>query len=202
LDTTYGGIALNKRAKLQDSYRAAHRYILWGIPFVFAVGSLLHFIYDWSGQSTLIGIFAPVNESVWEHLKMAFWPMLVWWLAGYIIFRKNNWFGSTKWICAGAWALWISPLAISSLFYLYTGALGIESPLLDIVFFLLSITLSQFLALHIYKFAVPKPWCTFVSIAVVALLTVAFIVYTFTPPHIPLFQDPVTGTYGINTAPR
>jgi hypothetical protein len=182
----------------KGSYRTAHCYILWGIPVVFLVGSLLHFAYVWSGYNTLIGIFAPVNESVWEHLKMAFWPMLVWWLAGYFIFRKNSWFSPACWMSAGALSLFISPLAISSLYYLYTGALGIELSVLDILLFLLSITISQLLALHIYKFATPKPWYTLVSIVAVALLAAAFVAYTFAPPHIPLFQDPVTGTYGIH----
>ena len=37
------------------------------------LGTLLHFTYRWSGRNPLI---APVNESVWEHMKLLFFPML------------------------------------------------------------------------------------------------------------------------------
>ena len=48
-----------------------------GALFIIAFGSLMHFCYAWSGYATVVGLFAPVNESVWEHLKMAFWPLVL-----------------------------------------------------------------------------------------------------------------------------
>ena len=52
------------------------RDLLKGIFFVLAAGSLAHFIYEWSGYSTAAGLFFPVNESTWEHMKLCFFPML------------------------------------------------------------------------------------------------------------------------------
>jgi len=180
----------------------ARRWILWGIPFVFSVGSLLHFAYDWSGQSAWVGVFAPVNESVWEHLKMAFWPMLFWWALGCFILRKNALFSPVKWWTAGARALWVSPFSISALFYLYTGALGVESLLLlDILLFLASVAFGQLLALRAYTYAPAEFWRALVSAAAVALLAAAFVWCTFAPPRLPYFQDAVTGAYGIHAAP-
>ena len=34
------------------------------------------------------------------------------------------------------------------------------------------------------------------AFAAICLIGVLFVVFTFTPPQIPLFQDPLTGTYG------
>jgi len=48
-----------------------------GFSFVFIVGTLLHMAYDWSGDNTIAGIFTPVNETVWKHLKMVFTPGLI-----------------------------------------------------------------------------------------------------------------------------
>ena len=45
--------------------------------FLVAAGTLLHFVFQWSGNSIFLSPFCPVNESVWEHLKMAYWPALV-----------------------------------------------------------------------------------------------------------------------------
>nr|WP_236945659.1 DUF6512 family protein [Enterocloster clostridioformis] len=48
-----------------------------GILSVSLLGTLLHFTYRWSGRNPLIGLIAPVNESVWEHMKLLFFPMLL-----------------------------------------------------------------------------------------------------------------------------
>ena len=39
------------------------------------LGTLLHFTYEWSGENPIIALFSAVNESIWEHLKLAFYPM-------------------------------------------------------------------------------------------------------------------------------
>ena len=48
-----------------------------GFIFTSVAGVLLHFAYDWSGQSPLVAPFSGVNESTWEHMKLLFFPMLV-----------------------------------------------------------------------------------------------------------------------------
>ena len=42
-----------------------------------AIGALLHFTYEWSNNNSLIATFSTVNESTWEHLKLAFFPILI-----------------------------------------------------------------------------------------------------------------------------
>ena len=46
-----------------------------------ALGVLLHFLYGWA-ESPLTAPFSPVRESLWEHVKIVFWPLL---LAGTIL---------------------------------------------------------------------------------------------------------------------
>ena len=54
------------------------KYLHWaGFLFVAAAGSLLHFLYEYSGQNPLAACISPVNESTWEHLKLLFFPYLV-----------------------------------------------------------------------------------------------------------------------------
>lgn len=47
-----------------------------GILWTIVLGTLSHFFYQWSHENILIGLFSPVNESVWEHLKLLFFPAL------------------------------------------------------------------------------------------------------------------------------
>ena len=53
-------------------------YLLTGILFVLITGTLAHFVYEWSGNNFILGFFFPVNESIREHMKLCFFPMLVW----------------------------------------------------------------------------------------------------------------------------
>lgn len=62
--------------------------ILISVPVLFIIGGFMHFLFDLTGKVPVIGAFVPVNESPWEHLKMAFYPMLVWWIAYYLRVRK------------------------------------------------------------------------------------------------------------------
>ena len=45
-------------------------YTLAGTIFVLVLGTLSHFFYEWSNDNPLIGLFSPINESVWEHMKL------------------------------------------------------------------------------------------------------------------------------------
>ena len=182
---------------VKTSKNAAQCWILSGIPLLFIIGFFMHYIYEWSGNSLIAGIFAPVNESIWEHLKLTFWPMLIWWIAGYIILRKRNDVSAGQWFSSCATAELACPLVVLCFYYTYTGALGIESLILDIFSMLFGIAAAQVLALHVYKNARFSHYCLYISVAILILLAVAFTVFTFAPPHIPLFMDSLTGTYGI-----
>jgi hypothetical protein len=48
-----------------------------GFMFIYTAGFLSHFIYEWSGKKKIIGVLGAVNESVWEHQKLVFWPSLI-----------------------------------------------------------------------------------------------------------------------------
>jgi len=54
-----------------------------GFFAVILLGFLLHNAYFWTRPSQVFAIIAPVNESVWEHLKMAFWALMIYSLAEY-----------------------------------------------------------------------------------------------------------------------
>lgn len=173
----------------------AQNWILIGIPFLSIIGCLMHFIYDWSNKLTVVGVFAPVNESIWEHLKLTFWPILIWWFIGYLFYNKNM--SISKWLISCTVSELICPIVIVCFYYTYTGALGIESLALDIFSLFLGIITAQSLAFHIYKYAKPRYISIYTSAIVLIFLITAFTAFTFIPPHIPLFKNSLTGTYGI-----
>jgi ethanolamine utilization microcompartment shell protein EutS len=65
-------------------------YEIVGAVFIVFLGSALHFTYELSGKLVFVGAFSAVNESVWEHLKLAFWPSLIWMLIEYVPLKKQT----------------------------------------------------------------------------------------------------------------
>ena len=46
-----------------------------GFVFVSIIGTVNHFVFEWSNENVITGIFTPINESSWEHLKLIFFSL-------------------------------------------------------------------------------------------------------------------------------
>ena len=95
------------------------------------LGTLNHFLYDWSGKNPVIALFTPVNESVWEHMKLLFFPFLLLSLIEYIIRRPD----SSRFFGSRLFAVWCGMFSIIVLFYGYSGAIGKSFVLIDILLY-------------------------------------------------------------------
>ncbi len=155
-------------------------------------GTLLHFLYDWTGGSILVAPFSGVNESTWEHMKLLFWPLFFFALIQSLFFKGHENFWCVKLVGI------VTGLAlIPVLFYTYNGAFGKSPDWLNITIFYVSAAAVFLLEWWLFKkdrMRCKRPWFAF---AVICLLGVLFVVFTFATPQIPLFRDPVTGTYGL-----
>ena len=164
---------------------------VFGIVFIFFLGSFLHSAFELSGYHKVVAMVAAVNESVWEHLKLGFWPAVFWALIEYPFLRKSNF------IAAKAVSFYVIPFSIVVLFYVYTTILGHDSPVLDILIFVIAIIVGQFASYKILESQNLLNETTGVALIAVILLAFTFVVFTFYPPHLSLFEDPFTGGYGI-----
>ena len=179
----------------EDKRTKPEKWILWGIPAIFLLGALFHFTYNLLGKGAWAGTFSAVNESTWEHMKLAVFPTLFWWI-GYYILKKQNYS-----ICAGRWfwgaltSLLTSLLLIPLLFYGYTQALGVGSTVVDILIFLVAVLAGQLLGLHVYRYGTAQS--SLLPLILLVFIGAAFLVFTFSTPQIPLFRDPISGRYGI-----
>lgn len=171
--------------------------VFYGIFFIVILSSLLHFLYDISNDFFLFAFISPINESVWEHLKLPLLPTILWWIISYYVLIKNNNVNMKKWLFSGAVSLLVSILVIILLHYTYTGALGIESPLIDILILVVSIIAGQTIALKIYTCNNLKPQHYYIGFTMFFLLLILIIIFTFKAPHLPIFRDPKTGQYGL-----
>ena len=163
-----------------------------GFLFTAIAGTLLHFLYDWSGQSVLIAPFSAVNESIWEHIKLLFFPMLLF-AAVESRFLPGEY---PHFWCAKLLGITAGLLLIPVLYYTYTGALGISADWFNITIFFIAAGATY--SLETWLLQTGRPACPHPAVAVLLLLLIAafFVLFTFSPPQIPLFQDPITGLYG------
>jgi len=168
-------------------------YELAGIVFIVIIGSMLHFTFEFSGHQPVVGVFSAVNESVWEHLKLGFWPALVWAFIEYRSIKKstNNFF------FAKTVGIYLIPIVIPILFYSYTAVLGESVLVIDILTFVVAVIVGQLVSYKLLTYRHLPHILNKISLVALVLLGVAFVLFTFYPPHLPLFRDPVTGEYGI-----
>lgn len=169
------------------------KWHILGVFFVFIFGSLLHFAYDWSGQNVIVGLFSPVNESTWEHLKLLFTPILLITILEFFKYgRKSSGFLLTR-----AISTIIGLITIITVFYTYVGIIGENYLFLDIATFLLGVLATYWFSYNSLK---TKSYTiqsgNLLGLLMFILLTACFIFFTFQPPHINLFLDPVSGSYG------
>ena len=171
------------------------RSILWqaaGFAVATFGGTILHFLYDWTGGSILVSPFSGVNESIWEHMKLLFWPLFLFALVQRPFFKEQE----TYW-CVKLTEILLGLVLIPVLFYTYNGVFGKSPDWVNIAIFYITALiffLFERLAFRNGWLQCRHPRLAFAAICLIGMLFVAF---TFAPPQIPLFQDPLTGTYGI-----
>ncbi|MDJ0272569.1 MAG: DUF6512 family protein [Candidatus Caldarchaeum sp.] len=168
--------------------------LVFGIPFIVLAGSFLHFTYELSGRNIAVALFSAVNESVWEHLKLAFFPALFLALPTYILLRRdypNFFLGKTV-------GMLTTPLTIVVGFYGYETLFHSSNIVYDIGLFIFAVILGQLVSYRLIQTNWDKR-LNALPIAVLILFTVVFFLFTFQPPELELFKDPLTGGYGIGS---
>ncbi len=169
---------------------------LWqftGFLFTAVAGVLLHFLYDWSNQSALVAPFSAVNESIWEHMKLLYFPMFAFALVERQFIGdeyENYW-------CAKLAGILLGLMLIPVLYYSYTGIFGVQIDWINIAIFFVATASTYLLETWLSR---QEGWkCAFPLLALLILCVIGyvFVVWTYVPPEIPLFKDPVTGKYGI-----
>ena len=170
-------------------------YTIIGILFVSVTGTLSHFLYDWSGHHPIVGLFTPVNESVWEHMKLLFFPMLLY--AAIMIGKWKRHYPPI--VSALFFGILTGTLLIPLFYYAYTSVLGKNYLILDIGIFILSILISFWLS---YKLTLSKKLesYTFVLCAAVCILLTCFLVFTRHPPNDAVFQNPAVSCSAVTSS--
>ncbi len=159
-----------------------------GCLFTIIFGIILHFTYKLSNNNKYVALFSAVNESTFERLKLLYFPMLVSSIIEFFVYGKNL----ANFIPIRCISILFGIFMIVSIFYTYSGIIGNHYSFVDISLFLISVVSSfvlSFLLLNTNAFSSPAD--NIISIVILILITISFGLFTFDPPNIALFKDPL-----------
>lgn len=172
-------------------------YCVTGLIFVSVLGSLSHFLYEWSGEKLLVGLVCPVNESTWEHMKLLFFPAIL-----YTLFFTLRCREYTMVSAAMLLGNMLGTACIPVLFYTYSGVYGNHVSVIDIGIFFVSVFVVFYL---VYQWIAgpckdEKQSCRgllycqvekYKQLLIVAsfILAISFFIFTFFPPAWGIFES-------------
>ena len=165
--------------------------MLIGIIIICIVGTLLHFLYEWSHENKVVAIFAAVNESTWEHIKIGMTPTILWSLL-YI--------NKPSYIVALSLSLLTIILVIPLLFYTYTLFTKKAILVIDIISFIITIITSQVVFNYFINMDIKNIY-TYLCIILLIIELLCYFTFTYYPFKNFIFKDPITDKYGVEGHP-
>lgn len=162
---------------------------------IFILMSLFHFIYELI-PNDLFAILFPVNESIFEHMKLIFSTLVIYSIIDYLLLKKfnlprNNFLFN---ILISALSCIIIFLIIWLPIYYKIG----ENMIITLLFLFIAIMFSQVISYYILKNK-NNQLLNYISIAIIILIMIIFAYFTYYPLYNDFFFDPMKEQYGINT---
>jgi hypothetical protein len=174
--------------------------LIWeaaGALIIIVAGTFLHSAYSHSNY-WLLALISPVNESVWEHLKIGIWPVLFFAIIEYPFVRSFT----KNFLEAKVAQAYVTAIATLILFYSYTYFLGHNLLPLDILTFILAVLIGQFVSYMLLTSNELDEFFGHLALSALYVMVGVIVYATYFPLHYPIFVDTMTGKYGIPIAKR
>ena len=171
---------------------------LWMIIPLGLLGSVLHFLFDWTRHNRFVALFSAVNESYWEHIKIAIWPVF---FLQVVIFASGG-YQYTSFIPAATISLYSIPVSMVGLVFVYKAVTKKNILWLDISIFFVCIAIAQSSFVLILEQLDASQGTVVMATLFLFGLIVAFLLFTLRPPREPdVFLDPIKKDYGLRAHP-
>lgn len=164
-----------------------------GIFGIFIISFLVHFAYELI-PNTFFSFIFPVNESIWEHMKILYTSSLIYGIIDYILLKKNNIKYNNFPFQLYFTSIIIIPIYL--ILYLPLYILVGESLIISIVLLFIVYIIKEYLSYLILK-ANNLKVLNKIAVPIIIAVYILFIYLTYNPPHNYLFYDASTKTYGI-----
>lgn len=166
-------------------------FILISIIVISIVGTLSHFLYDILNHNKFVGLFASVNESTWEHIKIALTPSIFLGVVdGYIYGASSSYF-LAKFISLIS-IIVLMPL----LYYGYKYVFIKDNAIVNIMIFYIVVICSQYLFFYLVSIDSIAYFLQYISCIGTYVIVACYILFTLMPIKNFLFKDPISSKYG------
>ena len=159
---------------------------LIGFAVTCILGVLLHFLYEWT-NITILSIFSCVNESTWEHMKIAFWPMFLFAIIQSFYYKDKDdfWYIKLKGILLGI-------ILIPIIFYTYNGVIGKSPDWINISIFIICILIAYLYERNKLREQTQYYLSTKYSIILLCIISLLFIIFSFKAPNLSIFIEHIS----------
>ena len=163
------------------------------IILVCIIGTVFHFAYEFSGRNILVALFSAVNESIWEHIKIACMSIYIVSFIKMAIKEKRD---KNLWISLFFKIISII-IIIPIFFYSYRAILGIEILYLDLIILYISIIISEIVENYVKKCLVISSKVEDIYKYVNIIVILIFVIFIFWTPNLGIFRDFTVEKYRI-----
>lgn len=155
--------------------------------FIGILGTLGHFLYEWTGENAIVGMFFPTNESVWEHLKLIFFPTVIYSIIKYLTLNEKP----DNYIPATAIGIFFGIFIIIAVYYITNGVLGFNADFINIGSYyvaIIALLSKKNKILNSGNFSSDNSKLIFSFLLII--LAFLFIVWSYNPPNLGIFKKP------------
>lgn len=157
-----------------------------GFLIIGGLGTLGHFVYKWSGENTVLGYFTPVNESTWEHLKLLFFPTLIFSVFEYFLMKEKT----NNYPVAIVFSLIVGLMSIVIIFYSYSGVLGYKIEWFNIAIYYIALLIMLIVKTILQSLKLESKTANIISLLWIFVMALMFIIFTYNPLNLGIFKEP------------
>ncbi len=171
-----------------------HNFFIWSVfssICIVILGSGWHFLYAILEKSNLVAWCTPINESIWEHLKLTLYPVLIVMLILYGLHFIPCGPSIHKVILMISASVCISDLIIVSIYYVFSGGFGLTGMSIDLTAYGIGILAGQLLSvIHLLSLHQIPKWVYSIGYILLIGLIIITAVFSYNIPYLPLFVPP------------
>ena len=161
---------------------------------IFLISFLVHFTYELF-PNVLVSILFPVNESIWEHMKILYTSIILYGIIDYILLKKNNIeFNNFKFQLF--FTAFIS-IPLYLIIYLPIYSLVGENLIISIFLLIVIYIIISYISYKLLTYKELK-LLNNISIYLIIIMYFIFAYFTYFPPYNYIFFDNNENKYGIN----
>lgn len=162
---------------------------------IMILSTISHFLYEWSNYNYLVAYIAPTNESIFQHIKMFSYAIIVYYFVTFLIFAKRYKLRPQKWIMFPLITIVITSMFVVSFYYVFKYAFSYSSMGLDLLAFILGLFISSLICKRFYKYEKFKALPTLLSLTFTFVLIISLVYFDANPAKVDLFYDNINKTY-------